>query len=149
MNRTSIVIIILVMLSFLVGGILGHLHRNDDLVRIERIINVSLANRSGVEAEYGELSDGAGAGLYWGYVRFNGDLHDFEHLCDDLHAKPREYVPAAWGWALDSDRPRWWTARLDTPNAACGRGQGVSGWLIAKYEAGHVFLTVTAMGGEP
>jgi hypothetical protein len=137
-----------------------------DVTKVEGLIHATLADRPGIHAAFGDLSDGDSPGVYFGFARFDGDAELFQTFCRAIGANDRQHLPAAWGWTLASPaladlqpkvdelpkhqqvQPPWWKPALGTPRTACGRDHGLSGWIVAKLEDGHVYLIVTGMGSQ-
>lgn len=89
--------------------------------------------------------------LYQAFARFDGNDAAFRALAATLHLSAAGtpgaggYLPAVWRAAEDVSLP-WWDARAETPATAAARSFGSGGWIAAKLEGGHIYLTATDTG---
>ena len=89
--------------------------------------------------------------LYQAFARFDGDDAGFHALTTTLHlggpGTPAAggYLPAAWNAPGGVALP-WWDAMPETPASAAARSFGSGGWIAAKLEGGHIYLTATDTG---
>jgi hypothetical protein len=87
---------------------------------------------------------------YVAYVKFGTSREQFIDLMQrmnmDFHNTGGDanlYLPAAWDVLVELE---WWDPDPDTPVDAAARAYGTNGWIVAKYEHGDVYLTITDTG---
>ena len=59
---------------------------------------------------------------------------------------PNVHLPSGWQPAPEIPRPDWWEPSSDTPPDAASGTVGTFGSIIAKWEAGRVYVLITDTG---
>ncbi len=87
---------------------------------------------------------------YTAYMKFGTSREEFVDLMERMNMDFRGaggdanlYLPAAWDAMIELD---WWDPDADTPEYSAARSFGANGWIVAKYESGHVYMTVSDTG---
>jgi hypothetical protein len=59
---------------------------------------------------------------------------------------PTAHLPTAWKQSDEFDRLAWWDPSPETPVDAASGSVGTYGWILAKYERGHVYVIISDTG---
>lgn len=117
---------------------------------LEKLLGISLPTESIGPVFFEKISPSDQLTYHYVFGRVDGvDQAGYEALVQDAPAfgeraagQAAGFLPAAWLPAEGMAIP-WWTPSPATPSNAVAAAYGQQGWIVAKWEAGSLFVLAT------
>jgi hypothetical protein len=122
-----------------------------DRRRVEKLLGVPLPAQAG-DLRYYIWRPSTDLALYDAYITFRSsyaaylDLVRRRKLILFKDGGPTAHLPTAWKQSDEFGRLQWWDPSPDTPMDAASGSVGAYGWIVAKYERGHVYVMISDSG---
>lgn len=143
--------IVLCFLAYLAINFWRNMSDSRNIQTVEELIGTTLpADASELKIHRWEPGDNLA--IYTVYIKLSTSPEGFRDLMErmnmDFHntsGAALMFLPAAWGTEPEV-RLEWWDAKADTPEQSAAAAYGENGWIVAKYEAGAIYMIVTDSG---
>lgn len=120
---------------------------------VHKLIGVALPDDT-QDLHYAKFKISTFLAGYEAYIKFKTSLQSFLDLARranfDLYETtgPNTYLPAPWRQAPEHPHLPWWDPTQETPPESASTTFGADGWIVAKYENGYAFMTISGDTGR-